>query len=92
MSDSLPPSGSTAEDSIAVFGTLLVLPAGVLRIMSRQGHSEFLAWAWVLQGAALLFIVLGIAVGAVRRRKPSPGIWGTLVVWILAGGHGLSYL
>ncbi|MCM2420230.1 hypothetical protein [Streptomyces sp. RKAG293] len=74
-----------------MFGALLVLPAGVLRIASRPVHADYLMWAWGLQGAALAFIVLGILIGAVKKRKPSPGVWGVLAVWILAAGHGLSY-
>jgi len=83
---------STPQDAVAVFGALLVLPAGVLRIASRQVHTDYLTWAWGLQGAALAFIVLGILIGAARRQKPSPGVWGVLAVWILAVGHGLTYL
>jgi len=49
-------------------------------------------WAWGFQGAAMAFIVLGILIGAAKKRKPSPGVWGVLVVWILAAVHGLTYL
>ncbi|WP_441250509.1 hypothetical protein [Kitasatospora sp. McL0602] len=91
MSDPDSTRSTSAEDGVAVFGTLLVLPAGILRMASGD-HTDYLMWAWILQGVALAFILLGILIGAGRQKRPSAGIWGVLVVWTLAAAHGLTYV
>jgi hypothetical protein len=76
-----PARGTTLQDAVAVFGTLLVIPALVLRIASRDGRPELVSVGWILHGLALLAIAVGFLIGAVKREKPSPGMWGVLVVW-----------
>ncbi|MFJ8435990.1 hypothetical protein ACIQ9P_32290 [Kitasatospora sp. NPDC094019] len=74
---------STLQDLIAHTGFLLVIPAFALRLLSRHGDQPvaYLTTSWILQGLALLAVLAGMTVAVTRSTRPSPGMWGLLVLW-----------
>ncbi|WP_327302203.1 hypothetical protein OG730_00580 [Streptomyces sp. NBC_01298] len=70
----------TTPDSVALGFALLMVPAAIARTAARNGSTHLHFWAWLLQGAAVFGIAAGFVLAGVRRTRPSPGLWGLVLI------------